>query len=187
MRRPWGSETYENAAFGVLRSCKPYENAACGAHGAVPGIANPMGIQHAAPLGLTFPGHRRILLGIALARGVPIPPPRAPPPAVRSARRRQLLRFSTQPHCWRQRQPSGETRTPRRPSRLPRIASASGSPTAKLKYRRDTHSVRGSPKAKLKPRRDTHSVCALLAPAGAQRRTRTRTQSKAPLDRGVGG
>ena len=75
-----------------------------------------------------------------------------------------------QSHCWRQRQPNGETRTPQRHPSLPRIASASGSPTAKLK-----------------PCCDTYSVFALLAPAGAQRRTRTRTQSKAPLDRGVGG
>ena len=73
-------------------------------------------------------------------------------------------------HCWRQRQPNGETRTPRRHSSLPRIANASGNQTAKLK-----------------PRCDTYSVCALLAPAGAQCRTRTRTLSKAPLDRGVGG
>ena len=64
-----GSETYENAAFGALRGCKPYGNAACGAHGAVPGIANPLGIQHAAPLGLTFSGHRRILFRIPWARG----------------------------------------------------------------------------------------------------------------------
>ena len=58
------SETYENAAFGALRGCKPYGNAACGTHGAVPAIANPMGIQHAAPLGLTFFRQRRIFFKI---------------------------------------------------------------------------------------------------------------------------
>ena len=95
------------------------------------------------------------------------------PTAPAAARRRISIPAATlegSAHCWRQRQPNGETRTPRRHSSLARIASASGSPTAKLKHRCDTH-----------------SVCALLAPAGAQRRTRSRTQSKAPLDRGVGG
>jgi len=49
-----GSETYEITPFGAHWGSKPYENAACGALGAVLGIANPMRIQHAAPLGLTM-------------------------------------------------------------------------------------------------------------------------------------
>ena len=175
-----------------------------------------MGIQHAAPWGLTFPGHRRILLESTLARGCqshPLALPLQPFEAstalhvqtrgcVRDSRARwrsampvlflpsprivargcpshplalplqpfemrvdgSCVASAGQPHCWHQRQPNGESRTPRRQSSLPRI-----------------------PTAKLKPSRDSHSVCALLAPAGAQWRTRTRTQSKAPLDRGVGG
>jgi len=190
-----GSETYENTAFGALRGCKPYGNAACGAHGAVLGIANTMGIQHAAPWGLTFPGHRRILLESTLARGanptprappravriahgaphahprvrarfactpaqrnanavpaisahrsegVPIPPPRAPLPAVRNARRRQLRRFS-----------KGSP-----------IAGASGSPTAKLELRDDTRSKRA--------RRSTRTLAGACAIRGHARAARAR-------------
>jgi len=207
MRRPWGLPFLDTVAFSsklhwrgsaqpTSRAPPPAVRIAHGAPRAHPRVRARFACTLAQRNASAVPA-----ISAHRSEGVPIPPPRAPVPAVRNARRRQLRRFSraapllapaaaqrlksnsattikpsahpngetqTQPRhsqrLWQQRQPNGESRTQRQRSSLPRI-----------------------PTAKLKPSRDSHSVCALLAPAGAQRRTRTRTQSKAPLDRGVGG
>ena len=108
------------------------------------------------------------------SEAVRIPPPRAPPPAVRNSRRRQLRRFS----------------------RASPIAGASGSPTAKLELRDGTRAFRAlqapaaaqqrnsnpsrqqEPDGELRTRSDGRCVASagaapLLAPAAAQRRNST--------------
>ena len=203
MRRPWGCPS----------DCKPYGSTACVAL-------------------LTFPGHRRILLGITLARGanptpsrssssrsecacgalrfyllwtpshslrnsigegVPIPPPRAPPPSVRSehgaprAHPRVRARFactlaqrsaSAVPAISAHRSEAVRIPPPRAPppavrnarrrqlrrfSRASPIAGASGSPTAKLELRDGTRAFR-----------------ALLAPAAAQQRNSNPSRQQEP-------
>ena len=93
-----------------------------------------MRIQHAAPLGLTFPGHHRIFLGITLARGCPSHP----------------LALPLQPFASR---------------------------TALHVH------TRGCVRDSRARWRDTHSVSAFLAPAGAQRRTRTRADGSSGSQR----
>ena len=130
MRRPWG------LPWSCPWDCKPYANTACGALGAY--------------LSWTPSYFLRNYIG----EGVPIPPPRAPPPAVRiahgapRAHPRVRARFActlarhSQRFCIPRasRSPTANSharrRQLRRISRGSPIAGASGSPTAKLEPRR---------------------------------------------------